>query len=100
MTVKPLVLTPKVQVSIMAPRSIILAVVTLPHLRPILSPITPAESIILSMIVIHVVHAIRGKVRLKTLHVEAPRILARHQVEQQMHSNSHRSKYRLEEAKL
>ena len=66
MTVKPLVLTPKVQVSIMAPRSMILAVVTLPHLRPILSPITPAESIILIVIVMHVIHAKRGKVRLKT----------------------------------
>lgn len=43
MTVKPLVFTPKVQVSMMAPSSIRQAVVTLPHLRPILSPITPAN---------------------------------------------------------
>ena len=41
MTVKPLVVVPFVQVSMMAPKVIMLAVVTLPHLRPILSPMIP-----------------------------------------------------------
>ena len=42
--VKPLGVTPSVAVSMAAPSSMMLAVVTLPHLRPMLSPMTPRRT--------------------------------------------------------